>query len=208
MLNSYKEVITYINNLKTKPRLLLHSCCAPCSSHTILLLKQHFLVTIYYDNDNISPKSEFDKRLEEQITLAKQLGVEVISDNYDESRYDEAVKGLEHLGEKSLRCYNCYLLRLTRTAQAAKRLGFEYFTTTLSISPYKVSKWINEIGLNLEKTYNVNFLYSDFKKGEGYKHSIELSKTYNLYRQDYCGCKYSYAEMIEKRHLNEQNENN
>ena len=200
MINSYKEFKMYIEKLENKPKLLLHSCCAPCSSHTLMVLKKYFDITIFFSNDNIHPKKEYDKRLEEQIRFVKEIddSIDVIYEKYDESDYFQVVKGLEHLGEHSLRCYECYKLRLEKTAIKALELKFDYFTTTLSISPYKSSKWINEIGFSLEDKYNINYLFSDFKKEEGYKHSIQLSKEYNLYRQDYCGCVYSALERKEK----------
>ena len=142
--------LKFINNLDYKPKLLLHSCCAPCSSHTILLLKQYFDLTIYYSNDNIYPKDEFDTRLKEQISFALMHNINVIHD-YNENDFNKAISGYEHMGEKSIRCYKCYELRLDKTASKAKELGFEYFTTTLSISPYKNSDWINEIGYELVK---------------------------------------------------------
>jgi predicted adenine nucleotide alpha hydrolase (AANH) superfamily ATPase len=197
MINNYNEFIKFIKNLDNKPSLLLHSCCAPCSSHTILLLKEYFDLTIYYSNDNIYPEEEFDTRLKEQITFAELHGIKVLSE-YNEEDFNNAILGLEHMGEKSLRCYKCYELRLEKTAQKAKDLNFDYFTTTLSISPYKLAKWINKIGYGLEEKYNVKYLYSDFKKENGYQHSISLSKEYSLYRQDYCGCKYSMIEREER----------
>ena len=195
MINSYLEFKNYLNNLNNKPSLLLHACCAPCSSHTILLLQKFFDITIYYSNDNIYPKSEYDNRLDEINRFVSVIGnIKVIADEYNSDDFYNAVKGKENLGEKSIRCYECYKLRLKKTAIKALNGGYEYFTTTLSISPYKVEKWINEIGYNLEKEYNVKYLYSNFKKENGYQHSIELSKEYDLYRQDYCGCEYSLKE--------------
>lgn len=197
MLENYNEFLKFIKSLDNKPSLLLHSCCAPCSSHTILLLKEYFDLTIYYSNDNIYPKHEFDIRLEEQINFAKMHNINVISD-YNEDDFNNAILGYENMGEKSIRCYKCYELRLEKTAKKAKELNFDYFTTTLSISPYKLAKWINKIGYELEEKYNVKYLFSDFKKENGYQHSISLSKEYGLYRQDYCGCKYSMMERNER----------
>lgn len=195
MINSYLEFKNYLNNLNNKPSLLLHACCAPCSSHTILLLQKYFDITIYYSNDNIYPKSEYDNRLDEINRFVSVIdNIKVIADEYNSDDFYNAIKGKENLGEKSIRCYECYKLRLKKTAIKALNGGYEYFTTTLSISPYKVEKWINEIGYNLEKEYNVKYLYSNFKKENGYQHSIELSKEYDLYRQDYCGCEYSLKE--------------
>lgn len=200
MIENYKELKKFLSTIdkNNKPSLLLHSCCAPCSSYTIMFLKEYFNVTVFYDNDNIYPESEFFKRLSEQKRFAKNFGINVLFDSYDQKRFDEQIKGYEHKGERSIRCYNCYLLRLTRTCLAAKKNNFDYFSTTLSISPYKLSKWINKIGYELEEKYNMPFLYSDFKKEEGYKESIKLSQEYDLYRQDYCGCKYSLEEKNAK----------
>lgn len=194
VINNYNEFKDFINNLEYKPKLLLHACCAPCSSHTILLLKKYFDITIFYSNDNIYPYSEYKIRLDEIIKFCKNFDINVLYDEYKEEDYNNAISGLENLGEKSQRCYNCYKLRLKKTAVKAKELGYDYFSTTLSISPYKVERWINEIGYKLEDEINIKYLYSNFKKDDGYKHSIELSKEYGLYRQDYCGCKYSLEE--------------
>lgn len=196
MINSYKELLVYLNSLDSKKTLLLHSCCAPCSSHTLLFLKKYFNIAIYYSNDNIYPYEEYKIRLNEQIKFCQEIddSIAVIYDDYNSNDFYNAVKNLENLGERSIRCYKCYELRLEKTAKKAKELGFDYFTTTLSISPYKLAKWINEIGYLLEKKYDVKFLYSDFKKDEGYKNSIKLSLEYELYRQDYCGCIYSLNE--------------
>ena len=199
MINSYKEFKEFLTKLDHKPSLMLHACCAPCSSHVLMLLKDFFDITIFYSNDNIYPESEFDKRLEEIKRFANEIStdIKVISDPYKASDYYDAIKGYEHLGERSYRCYLCYKLRLEKSIIKAKELGFEYFTTTLSISPYKNSKWLNEIGYELEEKYNVKYLYSDFKKEDGYKDSINLSAEYGLYRQDYCGCIYSLNERKE-----------
>lgn len=200
MLSNYNEFKKFITELDYKPKLLLHACCAPCSSHTLMVLKDYFKITIFYSNDNIYPKSEYDKRLDEIINFSKKISnnIDVLFDEYNEFDFDNAINGLENLGEKSKRCYECYKLRLVKTAKKAKELNYDFFTTTLSISPYKVTKWINEIGYDLENKYNVKYLFSDFKKEEGYQDSIKLSKEYGLYRQDYCGCKYSLKERDER----------
>lgn len=197
-MNYQKEQDKQIINIKEQgilPKLLLHSCCAPCSSYVLEYLSEYFDITIYYYNPNISPKEEFDKRIEEQKRLISELPVKnkisFISGNYENDKYEELIKGLEEQPEGGSRCHLCYKLRLEETAKLAKDKGFDYFTTTLSISPYKNSKVLNEIGEELGKTYEINYLYADFKKKDGYKRSIELSKIYGLYRQDYCGCKYS-----------------
>lgn len=203
MLDSYKEFKSFLENdikkLNKKPTLLLHTCCAPCSSATILLLKDYFDITIFYSNDNIYPYDEFKHRLDEQIRFAKNYNINVLYDEYCNADYNNAILGNENLGERSKRCYLCYNLRLKKTVIKAKEMNFDYFTTSLSISPYKVSSWINEIGYALENEYVVKFLYSDFKKEEGYKKSIKLSKEYDLYRQDYCGCIYSKKERDEEK---------
>lgn len=201
MIEDYKEFKEFLEKLNYRPRLLLHACCAPCSSHCLFLLEKYFDITIYFSNDNIYPEEEFNVRLAEIERFCSMLPfrVEVLNDGYHPIDFDFAVSGLEELGEKSQRCYNCYRERLKKTAIKAKEGKFDFFTTSLSISPYKVSKWINELGNELSLIYDVKYLYSDFKKENGYKHSIELSKQYGLYRQDYCGCKYSIKEMEERK---------
>jgi predicted adenine nucleotide alpha hydrolase (AANH) superfamily ATPase len=175
-----------------------------------MVLKDYFKISIFYSNDNIYPESEYNKRLDEIITFSKKISndIDVIYDKYNENDYNMAVKGLEHLGERTKRCYECYKLRLEKTAIKAKELNYDYFSTTLSISPYKVEKWINEIGYMLEEKYNIKYLFSDFKKEAGYTDSINLSKEYGLYRQDYCGCKYSLQERDERIARNKEENNN
>ncbi|MBQ9124753.1 MAG: epoxyqueuosine reductase QueH [Acholeplasmatales bacterium] len=198
MLNNYNDFLKYIKSFNTKPSLLIHACCAPCSSHVLLLLKEYFNITIFYSNDNIYPYEEYSLRLKEVIEFADKIdNIKVIYDKYESDDFYNSIIGLEHLGEKSERCYKCYKLRLEKTAKKAVELNYDYFTTTLSISPYKNSDWINEIGYELENEYQIKFLYSNFKKENGYKNSIELSKQYNLYRQDYCGCVFSQKERID-----------
>jgi len=208
VINNYNEFKEFLNKLEYRPKILLHACCAPCSSHTILLLSKYFDITIFYSNDNIYPYSEYKMRLDEIIKFTNELniGIDVIYNEYNENDYNNAVKGLEQLGERSKRCYSCYKLRLEKTAIKAKELNYDYFSTTLSISPYKVEKWINEIGYELENKYGIKYLYSNFKKDDGYKHSIELSKEYGLYRQDYCGCKYSIEERDNHDRVKEENQ--
>ena len=195
-MDSYKEFKRFLENLDYKPRLLLHACCAPCSSHTITVLKDYFKITIFYSNDNIYPFSEYEHRLHEIESFASKISddIDVIYDEYNSDDYYRAVKGLENHGEKSDRCYMCYKLRMKKTALKALELGYDYFTTTLSISPYKIERWINEIGYTLEEELGIKYLYSNFKKEEGYKHSIAMSEEYHLYRQDYCGCVFSKEE--------------
>ncbi len=197
-LNDYQkmeEQLREVDNLDYTPSILLHSCCAPCSSHVISVLSPHFDITILYYNPNIEPYEEYLKRKEEEIRFIGEYPasnkLDIIDCDYDNDKFHEVVKGLEDLREGGNRCFICYELRLDKTAKTAKELGYDYFATTLSVSPYKNSKKLNEIGLKLSEEYDVKYLISDFKKKNGYKHSIELSKEYNLYRQDYCGCIYS-----------------
>ena len=176
-----------------KPSLLLHACCAPCSSHTLLFLHEHFDITLYFCNPNISPESEFEFRLSELKRLVKELGLDitVIEEPYDSAPFFALAKGLEDLPERGERCQKCIEYRLRMAAAKAKELGSDYFTTTLTISPHKDCTFINECGGRISEECGIPYLYSDFKKHDGYKHSIQLSKEYNLYRQNYCGCVYS-----------------
>lgn len=186
------------------PSLLLHACCAPCSSACLEYLSGHFDITVFYFNPNISPQSEFEKRLAEEERLLSELplegGAKLIAGQYDYSRFLDISKGLEDCREGGERCFRCYRLRLEETARLAKEKGFDYFCTTLTISPLKNAEKLNEIGYEAAEKYGVAWLPSDFKKKEGYKRSIELSHQYNLYRQDFCGCAFSRAEA-EKRRL-------
>lgn len=188
-----------VANFDKKHSILLHSCCAPCSSHVISVLKDYFDITIFYYNPNISPIQEYEKRKQEQISFIKQLdcGIKIMDCDYDNDVYEECIKGLENEKEGGARCLKCFRLRLEKTAKLASINNFDYFCTTLTVSPYKNSQVINSIGKELMNIYNVKWLYSDFKKEEGYKHSIVLSKQYNLYRQDYCGCIYSIRNKID-----------
>ena len=182
------------------PKLLLHSCCAPCSSYVLEYLSKYFEITIVYYNPNISPYEEYKKRLDEQVRLINEMEsinkISLLECEYNNEVYEKEIKGLELEPERGSRCLKCYHLRLEYTARLAKEKGFDYFGTTLSVSPYKSSEVLNSIGEELSDTYNIPYLYSDFKKKEGYKSSIDLSKIYNLYRQDYCGCKYSKRKDI------------
>ena len=175
--------------------LLLHACCAPCSSAVLERISNHFKISIFYYNPNITDYDEYVKRIDEIKKLISLVNAEypisLIEGNYEPEKFFEMVKGLELEPERGRRCYKCYSLRLDETAKMAEKLGFNYFCTTLTLSPHKNSDWINEIGENLNDKYNSTYLYSDFKKKNGYKRSIELSRDYNLYRQDYCGCIYS-----------------
>lgn len=197
-----EEIIKENQSQGLTPRLLLHSCCAPCSSHVIDTLTPYFDITILYYNPNIEPYEEYLKRKEEEIRFLKEYPninkLDIMDCDYDEDKFKEMSKGLEQEHEGGPRCIKCYYLRLEKTAITAKDNNYDYFGTTLTVSPYKNSDKLNEIGESLANKYNIKYLYSDFKKKNGYKHSIELSKQYNLYRQDYCGCKYSKAEKEAK----------
>lgn len=178
-----------------KPALLLHACCAPCSSHTLEYLHSHFRITLYFCNPNIAPEEEFNFRLSELKRLVREMGldIEVIEEEYDPKPFFELAKGLEELPERGERCQRCIELRLRMAAAKANELGCELFTTTLTISPHKDCQFINECGASIADESGVDYLFSDFKKHEGYKRSIELSRQYGLYRQNYCGCVYSKA---------------
>ena len=177
------------------PRVLLHSCCAPCSSYVIEYLSKYFYLTIFYYNPNISPLEEYEKRKSEQVRLINMMEtkyrVNIIDCDYDNALYEDKIRGLEKEPERGLRCDDCFKLRLEKTANVAKEMGYDYFATTLTVSPYKNSLLINEIGLEIGNRLRIDYLVSDFKKREGYKRSIELSNKFGLYRQNYCGCKYS-----------------
>ena len=197
IIMNYQKVMEEIikNNNGEIKSILLHSCCAPCSSHVIDTLTKYFDITILYYNPNIEPYEEYERRKEEEIRFIREYPnvnkLDIIDCDYDNDKFINMSKGLENEPERGARCIKCYYLRMDYTAKKAKELGYDYFGTTLTVSPYKDSNKLNEIGESLEKKYNIKYLYSDFKKNNGYKHSIELSKEYNLYRQDYCGCKYS-----------------
>lgn len=193
------EKIIDVNKREQKlPSLLLHGCCAPCSSACLEYLNKHFKITLFFYNPNISPKEEFEKRFSEAKRLVAEMpfenSVKIIKGDYDYSGFLNAVSGFETVKEGGERCFKCYALRLEETAKAAKNGGYDYFCTTLSISPLKNSQRINEIGYEIGEKYGVKWLPSDFKKKEGYKRSIELSRQYDLYRQDFCGCAFSKAE--------------
>ncbi len=188
-----------IAKFKDKKTLLLHSCCAPCSSSVISRLRPYFNITIFYYNPNIEPYEEYVKRKKEQKRFLNLFAPEItiLDSDYENAKFQKICQGLENEPEGGARCHKCYYLRLEKTLEAACQHGFDYFGTTLTVSPYKNSEVINEIGLFLEQknlkenpSYPVLFLVSDFKKQDGYKKSIELSNQYQLYRQDYCGCLY------------------
>ena len=202
-----EKILEEIKESNITPKLLLHSCCAPCSSHVISVLTNYFDITILYYNPNIEPFEEYEKRKQEEIRFINEFPnknkLDIIDCDYDNNIFHEMSKGLEQEKEGGARCVKCYHLRLDKTATIAKELNYDYFATTLTVSPLKNSEKLNTIGLFLENKYNIKYLVSDFKKKEGYKHSIELAKEYNLYRQDYCGCIYSK----EQRELEKANKN-
>lgn len=194
-MNYNLEMEKQMDNIKEGSSLLLHACCAPCSTACLERLADYFKVTIFYYNPNITDENEYKKRIEEIKKLLTLINpkyeVKLLEGEYNPKLFLDMSKGLEMEPERGKRCYKCYEMRLKETANIATKLGFNNFCTTLTLSPHKNSDWINEIGEKLDKEYESNYLYSDFKKKEGYKRSIELSKKYDLYRQDYCGCIYS-----------------
>ncbi|MBQ9278037.1 MAG: epoxyqueuosine reductase QueH [Lachnospiraceae bacterium] len=185
-----------------KERLLLHACCAPCSSYVLEYLENKYDITVFYYNPNITEMAEYKKRVSEitrfidEAPFAK--NVKLLEGKYEPELFFEMAKGLESEPERGKRCYKCYELRMEETARYAKEKEFDLFTTTLSISPHKNADWLNEIGNRLSEKYEIDYLYSNFKKNNGYSRSIQLSKEYNLYRQNYCGCIYSKEESLRR----------
>lgn len=193
-VNRQKELDAIVSQLKKsgeRPRLLLHACCAPCSSYVVQYLKAFFDVTVFFYNPNIQPSAEYRFRLEEEKRLMGEWEIPVLSEEEDPTLFFETVRGHEDDREGGERCNLCFRLRLSRTAERAKAGQFDYFCTTLTVSPLKNAAALNEIGLELAQTYGVKWLPSDFKKKGGYLRSVELSAEYGLYRQNYCGCVYS-----------------
>lgn len=207
--NTLNKIIEEIKLQNNTPSLLLHSCCAPCSSSVLTKLASYFDITVFYYNPNITIEEEYIKRKQEEINFIAQINenanfvkktqIKFLDADYNNKIFFEKVKGHEKEREGGNRCKICYELRLDATAQKAFDLKFNYFGTTLTVSPYKNSEILNEIGEKLQNKYDVKFLFSDFKKEDGYKKSIELSKEYNLYRQDYCGCVFSLKERLESK---------
>lgn len=200
-VNYQKELEKLLKQLGEEqrvPSLMIHSCCAPCSSYVLEYLSEYFKITIFYYNPNIYPESEYTKRILEQQKLIRDMKfrypVSFLAGKYDKEKFYEMAAGMEDLKEGGTRCMKCYELRLTETARQAVAGEFNYFTTTLSISPMKNAQKLNEIGVRVGEEYGVKYLVSDFKKKNGYKRSIELSKEYGLYRQDYCGCEFSMRQ--------------
>ncbi|WP_349670397.1 epoxyqueuosine reductase QueH [Lacrimispora sp.] len=203
--NYQKELDQIIEEIKVQnkvPRLLIHSCCAPCSSYVLEYLSQYFEITVYFYNPNIYPPLEYIRRVEEQDRLIQEMNfvhpVTLQTGAYEPQEFYRIVEGLEKEPEGGLRCFRCYELRLQEAAKIAQAGRYDYFTTTLSISPLKNADKLNEIGEKLGREYRVAYLPSDFKKKNGYKRSVELSKEHDLYRQDYCGCVYSQRERQTK----------
>lgn len=205
--NYQKELEKIIASMQVPKKVFLHSCCAPCSSYCMEYLRQYFDVTVFYYNPNIMKEEEYRKRVEEQKRLIEEYNqlrndneklrfVAFVEGTYDVDRYLDAIRGMEDCKEGGSRCSRCFELRLRETARVAKELGMDYFTTTLTISPLKNAQLINQIGGRIAEEMGIAFLPSDFKKNNGYLRSIELSKEYNLYRQDYCGCDFSKRETI------------
>lgn len=194
-MNYQNKLMEIINSLDKRPKLLLHSCCGPCSTTCISFLTNYFDITVLYYNPNIEPQEEYLKRKNEQIKFINSFDakhkLDFMDCDYDNEAFLKIASGLENEKEGGARCHKCYYLRMAKTADVAKNNGFDYFATTLTVSPYKDSQVINHIGEVISKEKNINYLYSDFKKNDGYKKSIELSKKYKLYRQNYCGCHYA-----------------
>jgi len=206
-----EEIIAKEQKEGRVPTLLLHSCCAPCSSYVLEYLSEYFRITVLYYNPNISPEKEYKARVEEQKRLIAELPVKhpisFLAGAYEPDAFYAAVKGLEQCPEGGDRCTVCYQMRLREAAEAAKTGGFDYFTTTLSISPLKDAVRLNSIGAALAEKYGLSYLYSDFKKKNGYKRSTELSAQYGLYRQDYCGCVFSKEEQRRRKEMAEEVKN-
>ena len=185
-----------------RPTLLLHACCAPCSSYVLEYLSKYFDITLFFYNPNISPQAEYDFRAAELLRLVKEMGlsdkISVLYGAYEPQKFTEMARGLEDLPEGGSRCKSCYALRLRESARVAAERQFDFYTTTLSISPHKNAEWLNEIGDEMGERFGIRYLTSDFKKKNGYKRSCELSEQYGLYRQNYCGCIYS-KQAAEKR---------
>ena len=193
-INYNLEMLEIIKSLKDKPNLLLHSCCGPCSTAVINRLLPYFKITVFYYNPNIEPYDEYLQRKQEQIKFINKLNnqnVQFMDCDYDNGDFKNIALGLENEPEGGKRCHACFKLRLEKTAKVAKENNFDYFCTTLTVSPHKNSQVINTIAKEISEKYNIKYLYSDFKKDDGYKKSIEYAKEYDLYRQNYCGCHYS-----------------
>ena len=196
-----ESIIKEISKDREKPKLLIHSCCGPCSSYVLDYLNNYFDISIFYYNPNIFPEKEFVYRSKEQEELINKMGLDIkfIGREHRSQEFYETVIGYENEPEKGSRCSLCFKLRLEETAKYALENSYDYFTTTLSISPHKDAQLLNRIGKELEKVYGIKYLYSDFKKKDGYRKSVDLSKKYNMYRQEYCGCEFSYKAYKKKK---------
>lgn len=196
-----ESIIKEISKDREKPKLLIHSCCGPCSSYVLDYLNNYFDISIFYYNPNIFPEKEFVYRSKEQEELINKMGLDIkfIGQEHRSQEFYETVIGYENEPEKSSRCSLCFKLRLEETAKYALENSYDYFTTTLSISPHKDAQLLNRIGKELENLYGIKYLYSDFKKKNGYRKSVDLSKKYNMYRQEYCGCEFSYKAYKKKK---------
>ncbi len=210
-VNRQKELDALIADINKKglcPKLLLHACCAPCSSYVLEYLSRYFEITVLFYNPNISPEAEYRKRLDEIRRLIGEMKlvhpVKLLEGEYEPERFFDMARGMEEVPEGGERCFACYRMRLEAAARAAAEGGYDYFTTTLSISPLKNAEKINEIGQELAGIWKVLHLPSDFKKRNGYKRSVELSEIYGLYRQDYCGCVFSRQERQKKKETKER----
>ncbi len=196
MINYENVLLDLVKDFDHKPTLLLHSCCGPCSTQVINFLKDYFIITIYYYNPNIEPDGEYNKRKEEQIRFIKEYNlknnnkINYLDCEYENIEFKKIAQGLEQEKEGGARCAKCFYLRLKKTAETAKKNNFEYFGTTLTVSPHKNSQIINKIGEKISEEVDIPFIYGDFKKHDGYHKSIMFSREYNLYRQNYCGCLY------------------
>lgn len=194
------QILQNLNSSDPKPRLFLHSCCAPCSSYVLEYLSPYFDITVFYYNPNITEKTEYEKRIAEVKRLIQEMGlsnVDVLEGEYDPKGFFAMAANWPGEKEGGRRCYDCYRMRLSETARKAAEGNYDYFTSTLSISPHKNTQWLNELAEEFGEQYGVKALPSDFKKKNGYKRSIELSAQYDLYRQDYCGCIFSKKEREE-----------
>lgn len=199
--NYQKELDAFVASLESRPTLLLHSCCGPCSSAVLERLSASFRISVFYYNPNVFPEAEYLKRKREQLRLLGMVGgdspIPVVDADYEPALFEEAARGLGHLPEGGARCERCFALRLEKTAEATNRLGFDLFGTTLTVSPHKNADAVNTIGERAAAAHGVQWLPADFKKKDGYRRSVELSRQYGLYRQHYCGCAFSLNKAAE-----------
>ena len=199
-IDRHKQMLQIMEGIPKGTPLLLHSCCGPCSTRCLELLKNTFSVTVFYYNPNITDSAEYEKRKGEQIRLLRETGwADLLDCDHKPAEFFAAARGMEGEREGGARCYECYKLRLYRTARTAKEKGFPWFCSTLSVSPHKNAAWLNEIGARAAEEYGVQWLFSDFKKQNGYLRSVELAQEHGLYRQNYCGCIFSDWTKTEKQ---------